>query len=67
MRAEVGDKIVIKAHHTGEPDRTGEVLEVRGDGGEPPYLVRWSDDGHVALVFPGADAVIKHVGREAAA
>jgi hypothetical protein len=43
------------------------VLEVRGDGGKPPYLVRWTDDGHVALVFPGTDAVIKHLGSGAAA
>ena len=67
MRAEIGDKIVIKAHHIGEPDRSGEVLEVRGDGGKPPYLVRWTDDGHVALVFPGTDAVIEHLGSGAAA
>jgi len=39
--------------------RTGEMVEVRGAGGEPPYLVRF-DDGHAALVFPGPDAVIEH-------
>lgn len=60
MRAAVGDRIVIKGHYVGEHDRDGEVLEVRGAEGEPPYLVRWSDDGHTALVFPGPDAVIEH-------
>jgi hypothetical protein len=67
MRATVGDRIVIKAHHVGEPERDGEVLEVRGSRGKPPYLVRWDDDGHVALVFPGADAVIEHFDRDRAA
>mgnify|MGYP002735229929 CR=1 FL=1 len=60
MRAAVGDRIVIKSHHVGEPERDGEVLEVRGAEGQPPYLIRWSDDGHTALVFPGPDAVIQH-------
>jgi Domain of unknown function (DUF1918) len=40
-------------------ERTGEIIEVRGAGGEPPYLVRF-DDGHTSLVFPGPDAVIEH-------
>lgn len=30
-----------------EPDRDGEILEVRGDDGRPPYIVGWSDDGRV--------------------
>jgi hypothetical protein len=67
MYATVGDRIVIKAHHVGEPERDGEVLEVRGNHGRPPYLVRWNDDGHVALVFPGPDAVIEHFDRHTAA
>ena len=35
--------------------REAEVLEVRGEDGGPPYLVRW-EDGYEALTFPGADA-----------
>lgn len=60
MRAHVGDRIVIRGHHIGEPDHDGEILEVRGDDGAPPYLVRWEDSGHEVLFFPGADAVIDH-------
>jgi len=33
--------------------RDGEILEVHGEDGGPPYLVRWSDSGHESLVFPG--------------
>lgn len=60
MRAHVGDRIVIRGHHIGEPDHDGEILEVRGDDGAPPYLVRWEDSGHEVLFFPGPDAVIDH-------
>ncbi len=59
MRAHKGDRLVIRGHHVGTPDRDGEIIEVQGENGAPPYLVRWSDDGHEALVFPGSDAVIE--------
>ncbi len=44
-----------------EPVRDGEILEVRDDDGAPPYLVRWSDTGHEALVYPGPDAYVRHL------
>jgi hypothetical protein len=59
MHASVGDRIVIKGHRLGDPDRDGEILEVGPDGG-PPYVVRWGDSGHQALFFPGSDAFIQH-------
>lgn len=58
MHATVGDRIVIRSVHEGERDRDGEVLEVHGPDGTPPFLVRWSDDGHTSLLFPSADAYI---------
>jgi hypothetical protein len=60
MQATVGDRIMIKGHHVGEYDRDCEVLEVHGKDGAPPYVVRWSDDGHVTLYFPGSDAYVQH-------
>lgn len=65
--ASPGDAIVIAGHRVGEPERDGEILEVRGPNGEPPYLVRWSEDGHVGLFFPGSDARIRHYADEDAA
>lgn len=53
-----GDRIIIRSGRLGGHDRDGEVLEARGPGGTAPFLVRWSDDGHVSLVYPGSDAVI---------
>ncbi len=60
MKASVGDRIVVKGHHVGEPDRDCEVLEVRGADGSEPFVVRWGDTGHEALYFPGSDAHVAH-------
>lgn len=60
MKATVGDRLVIRGHRVGEPERDAEVIEVRGADGGAPYLVRWSDDGHESLVFPGSDAYVQH-------
>ena len=38
-----------------------EILEVHGPGGTPPFRVRWSDTGNVALYFPGEDASVDHL------
>jgi uncharacterized protein DUF1918/pyridoxamine 5'-phosphate oxidase-like protein len=67
MYANVGDRIVIKGHHVGEPDRDAEILEVHGAGGTPPYVVRWSDDGHEGLFFPGPDATLQQFGSSESA
>lgn len=60
MRASIGDRIIIEGHRIGEPRRDCEVLEVRGIDGSPPYVVRWDDNGHEALFFPGWDATVEH-------
>jgi hypothetical protein len=58
MKANQGDHIILAARHTDEPTRHGEVLEVRGANGEPPYLVRWAD-GHTGLMYPGPGSVLR--------
>ena len=60
MQAAVGDKIVVRGHHTGQPVREAVILAVEGENGAPPYRVRWSDDGHEGLFFPGSDALVEH-------
>lgn len=64
MKASAGDRIVIEGHHTDEPPRDCEVLDVRGSDGTPPYLVRWGDTGHEALFFPGSDAEVHHFAHK---
>ena len=65
MQARVGDRIVIRGHRVGQPLRDGEVLEVRGSDGGPPYIVRWEDDGHETLFVPGSDADVEHLAHAA--
>lgn len=60
MRAAVGDRIVVRGHKVGDNDRGAEILAVEGVDGAPPYLVRWEDDGHEGMFFPGPDAVVEH-------
>lgn len=58
MRATVGERVLIHGRSVGAVDRHGEIVEVRGDDGDPPYLIRF-DDGHESLVFPGTDCEIE--------
>ena len=54
MHANVGDHLIAEGNKVGSPRRQGEVIEVHGQNGEPPYVVRW-EDGHEGLTFPGPD------------
>uniref|UniRef100_UPI003F49B053 DUF1918 domain-containing protein n=1 Tax=Streptomyces sp. CA-141956 TaxID=3240051 RepID=UPI003F49B053 len=56
MRVNVGDVLRFTGRRVGAAEHHAEVVEVLGDGGEPPYRVRY-EDGRVTEVFPGADCV----------
>jgi hypothetical protein len=58
MQATVGDRIVIHSQHVDEQVRSGEIIDVRGPDGSPPFVVRWGD-GHEALIYPGPDAEVQ--------
>ncbi len=64
MKAQVGDELVVKGRHVGDHDRMGVILEVRGEAGGPPYLVRWSD-GHESSFFPASGTVAEHISLPA--
>lgn len=57
MRAATGDQILVHGRTVGSGEQHGEILEVRGDDGAPPYLVRFAD-GRESLVYPGADCEV---------
>ncbi|MFL6139373.1 MAG: DUF1918 domain-containing protein [Frankiaceae bacterium] len=59
MEAKAGDRLVVRGPHVDDPNRAAEILEVRGPGGRPPFLVKWSG-GAVGLCFPGPDAYVEH-------
>jgi len=62
MHASVGDEILVDGPHLGDPPRSGEVIEVRQQGGVVHYSVRW-EDGHESIFFPGSDAHAIHPAK----
>lgn len=67
MKAKVGEWLVLKGRTNEQPDHRGMITEVHAADGSPPYLVRWLDTGHEALVFPGPDAVVVTQAEQEAA
>jgi hypothetical protein len=61
VQAAIGERLLMHANKVGAGDMTAEIIEVRGEGGAPPYLVRFPD-GHESLVFPGSDCTVQHEG-----
>ena len=57
MQALVGDRLHVHSRVVGVEENLGEILEVRGREGAPPYLVRFVD-GHEGLVYPGPAGVV---------
>jgi len=64
MQAAVGDRLHVRGNAVGQPDRIGEIVEVHGAAGGPPYTVRYGD-GHTSLCFPGPDAVVERPAQAA--
>ena len=50
MLGQVGDELTVKGRHQGDEDRHGEIIQVIGADGAPPYMVRWRD-GFESLFF----------------
>jgi hypothetical protein len=59
VQATVGEHLLIHGNKVGAVEHTAEILEVRGEDGGPPYLVRFPD-GHETLFFPGSDCTVQH-------
>jgi hypothetical protein len=62
MQAKKGDWLVVESSAVDRPGRRGLVLDVEGPDGTPPFLVRWEDNGHEGLIFPGPDAHVAAPG-----
>lgn len=60
MRAQVGDWLIVEGTHLDDHRRKGQITDVRGPNGQPPYMVHWLDNGHVTFFFPGPDTHIEH-------
>ena len=55
MKANVGDQLVVESNSAETHRREGEIIDVQGADGGPPFMVRWGD-GREGLCFPGPDA-----------
>jgi Domain of unknown function (DUF1918) len=64
MQAQKGDRLIVRGNRVGDPDREAVVVEVRGEDGGPPFIVRW-EDGHEGLFFPGPNTHVEHHGADA--
>ena len=62
MEATVGDRLHVHGNAVGQPDKIGEIVEIGGAAGSPPYQVRF-EDGHTCLMFPGPDAVVEPAAK----
>jgi hypothetical protein len=60
MNAAVHDRLVVPGAHVDDRGRVGDIVEVRGPDGGPPYVVRWEGSEATSLVFPGPDALLRH-------
>ncbi|WIN00574.1 DUF1918 domain-containing protein [Actinoplanes oblitus] len=59
MKARTGDRIVVAGNREGNVRRVGVITAVGHADGRPPYHVRWLEDGHTSVVFPGPEAHIE--------
>jgi hypothetical protein len=57
--AKVGDWLVIEGTTLEDRRRQGEIVAVEHADGSPPYRVRWVEDDHESVVFPGPGARIE--------
>ena len=63
MQATIGARLRIHGTKVGDPTQEGEIIEVHGSHGAPPYLVRF-EDGHEGLVVPGPDCEVVESGAD---
>ncbi|MFC4944974.1 DUF1918 domain-containing protein [Pseudonocardia sp. GCM10023141] len=59
MHARIGDWLVVEGNTPDEHRRQGEIVRLAHADGTPPYWVRWVEDEHESLVFPGPSARIE--------
>ena len=63
MQARAGDTLLVKERRAGQGDREAVIIEVWGEYGRPPYVVRWHD-GRQNVFFPAsADTLIPRAPR----
>lgn len=58
MKAAIGDRVHTHGVTSSRDEHTGEIVQVRGADGRPPYLVRFPN-GEERLIYPGPHTVVE--------
>ncbi len=56
-RVQIGDRVVLPLGAAGDGVRRGTVVEVLGEGGGPPFVLRW-EDGSQSIVYLSSAALV---------
>jgi Domain of unknown function (DUF1918) len=59
MRAKKGDKIIVDSGMIGGVRHVGLIVGLPHQDGTPPYRVRWMNNDHEGLYFPGPNSHIE--------
>lgn len=65
MYAQVGDWLIVEGTGDEQLVRQAKIFAVHSVDGGPPYEVRWLDNGHESLVFPGSEAHVVSADEQA--
>jgi len=52
MKAEVGDQLVGQGFRPGQCEIVGVVVEVQGEDGGPPFVIRWYENDSESTISP---------------
>lgn len=66
MHANTGDWLIVETSTADRHHLRGRIEEVLSEDGTPPYRVRWTNNDHLSVVFPGPDArvvTVKELGE----
>ncbi|MFC3994102.1 DUF1918 domain-containing protein [Actinoplanes siamensis] len=66
MKAHIGDRIVVAGVHVGIENRVGVITGIDHPDGSPPYTVKWINDDHTTLFYPGPESWIEPSHSDAA-
>ncbi|GIF13933.1 DUF1918 domain-containing protein [Actinoplanes teichomyceticus] len=67
MKAHIGDRIIVAGVHVGIEKRVGVITGIEHPDGTPPYTVRWINDDHTSLFYPGPESRVEPSHRHPAA
>ncbi|MBT0772056.1 DUF1918 domain-containing protein [Kineosporia sp. J2-2] len=65
MQADTGDWLVVETGRPGKPGRErryGQIVDILGPDGSPPYVVSWIDGEYSPMFLPGTGTRVLRTG-----